>query len=779
VDAALLAADQGNASSRDRGVDLAQFLSGILPPLYLDAIEYGSDSVLVDGLACAGQIGRTMQRARLPASLYGVVLFAASCFVGIPAAFASDEREPVTLTAAHAAATVDPGTGRVTSILLNGVEEMATPHSAGSETPYGYLEVVDVRDHRTYNPLTAESKISDWKRTGHGDTQELSFCQQYNDAPFRISHTLRQTPAGLRWQASLRLLPDQDQNRSLVVSWVLPLPSGWKIWGPNNLDAHTTDGVTPYRYVYAHTDPGPAATILPLAGVWGKKGAAAVFSPPDVRKCQIIFEVQTQGLIDAATGVRRRVEDLQSLRVAHHMIGLRPGKDLTLAVCIAGTRPDWRSVLGHYVMTYPELFEPIPQTRQWEGMYGVTTPGAWTQGDRMKRRTRALLTSAHATCVELHGHFLEYGHFIEQDLIDHPDKEFTCRPHPSGPLSCAGNRGVMDEMLKAGIGPFVYFYNVHSLPDTIDKRYPGEMLLDEQGKPLLQWYTEPAVVAQPGSAFGRNLMDQLRLLIKAYPQAPGFFVDNYSIQKVGFNHDDGVTMVHNQPCYDLNRNHQDIGTRCFDIAHQAGKIMMVNKLATIESARGADMVLLEGVDPTIMAIHAFACVNRPFFPLGWKDADQKHAVERGLQQLLIWGGTPGAEYAANDPDCMEAYRPLTDTMIGKRWVFDADPLALPAGYQGQIFRIDPHAPQAGDVVVTIVDQTKSWKDAKPVEGLKVTVRLPEAEQLSKITFLAVEHSAAEPIICHFTREGQAIEVELPPVGAAGVLRLSRQAPLPG
>jgi hypothetical protein len=714
-----------------------------------------------------------MQRIWYSAWVCGLLTVGILVGAARPAHADEEEARAVTLAAAGAAVTVDPATGNVVSVLLDGKAELAEPHPAGSEKPYGYLEVVDQLDHRTYNPLTARSTITEWKVTGEGQARRLSFAQQFEKAPFRIVHTFRSTPAGLRWEAALRLGEDQTANRSVQVNWVLPVPRLWDFWGPNSLDAHKTDGITPYRYIYGHTDPGPMATIIPLVGVWGEKGGAAVFSPPDVRKSQIIFEIHTQGLADVGTGVFRHVEDMQSLRVAHHMVGLRPGKDLSLAVCIAGCRPDWRGVLGHYVSNYPELFEPIAETRQHEGMYGITTPRGWLSS--RGRQASSSLKAAGATCLEVHSHFLEYGYYISREFIDNPETMFECRPHPrNGPNSYAQDRRVFQEMMKMGIGPFAYFYNVHSLPDTIAKRYPGEMMLDEQGKPEIQWEKEPAVVAQPDSAFGRNLLEQIRLLIEAYPEVPGFFVDNYGIQKIDFGHDDGVTMVHNRPCYDLNRNHQDIGTRCFEIAHKARKVMMVNKLATIESAKGVDMVLVEGADVVSMRVHALACPTRAFFPLLWQHPDKAHWSERCLQCVLVWGGTPDTELM-RDAATVKAYRPLTDAMIGKRWVFDADPVTLPAGYNGQIFRIDAQARHAGDVVVTVVDEAKSWKDEKFVEDLDVIVRLPEAGQLGKVTWLGVEKSGEGPQECEFTRDGEAIKVNLPPVGAAGVLRLSRSA----
>lgn len=740
-----------------------------------------------------------MQQVRMALWVLCVTVAMALLAIEVRAA----EQKQYAVSAAGAGVTVDPASGVVRSVVLNGQQEMARPHPAGSEQPFGWVQVTDLYAGRTYSPTAADCQyrtLSHDRIERDGGTEVMT-TQQYEGAPFFIEQTFRQTPAGVRWEARLQSHPEMKENRSVVVTWVLPLPQGWKFWGPSNLDVHTTNGVSPFRYLYGHTDSSPMCTVIPLVGVWSKEAGAAIFSPPDIRKSQIVFEVHTQGLPDVGTGVFRHVEDLQSLRVSYHQVGLRPGKDLTFAITLAGTRPDWRGVLGHYVSSYPELFEPIPQTRQWEGMYGITTPRGWlglprrgetaaqtqpaaetqgaaTQSSGRPRRQRGRpgrasenLVNARATCVEVHCHFLEYGYFINQEFIDNPDKEFECVAHPNnGPNSYNQNRRVFREMMDNGVGPFVYFYNVHSLPATIKKRYPGEMMLDERGRPAIQWHTEPAVVAQPDSAFGRNLLDQIRLLVKAYPEVPGFFVDNYAIQKIDFAHDDGVTMVHNKPCYDLNRNHQDIGTRCFEIAHQAGKVMMVNKLATIESARGADMVLVEGADPHAMMTTALACVSRPFFPL-IIDRRGEDWAERMLKLLLVWGGTPGTELMLQ-AETTQAYRPLTDCLIGKRWVFDADPLTLPAGYQGQIFRIDPAAPHAGDVVVTVVNPARSWQDRVRVEDLTVTVRLPEAEQLTTVTWLPVEKSQDPAQTCEFTRDGQAIIVKLPPVGAAGVLRLS-------
>ena len=145
-----------------------------------------------------------------------------------------------------------------------------------------------------------------------------------------------------------------------------------------------------------------------------------------------------------------------------------------------------------------------------------------------------------------------------------------------------------------------------------------------------------------------------------------------------------------------------------------------------------------------------------------------------MQHLLIWGGTPAATLARRRGwDTIAVYRPLTDAMVGKRWVFDADPLRLPSGYQGQIFRIDKHAPRGGDVVVSVVNLDRSWRDKQFTEGLSVTVSLPEADQFKRATWLGVEKSREPPQPCEIERAGRKLLLRLPPVGAAGILRLSR------
>jgi len=709
-----------------------------------------------------------------------------------------------TLEAADAVIAVSSRTGCVSSLRLGKGRSAMTRRS-----PAGYLEVADLSSRgprgrkgcsppaeaRTYDPLGAKFTLSDWKETSARGKKALSFVQQYEGAPFEIRQTFRQTPAGVRWEASIRLLPGQESNRSVRVTWVLPIPRGWAFWAPQDTEVRRNDGMTPQRYVYGHISFRPYGTMIPLVGTWplprrggggsrrsrGSQAGLVAFSPPDVQKPYISFDLDTQSAPASVRGISHEFADVPHLRVAHHLVGLRPGKDLRLAVCLAGVQPHWRCALGHYVRSYPELFEPIPATRKVEGMYGITTPTRLAQGQLEQFK------AAGVTFVEVHGHFPEYSVYITPEAMKDPQLTWRCRPHLGKQLSLADNRQWITKLNQAGIAPFMYWYNCHADPKTIRKLWPDELMRDEAGRVLIKYRKEPALHGTPESPYGKHLIEQMELLLKAYPRTAGFFVDNYAIEMLDFAHDDGVTMVHDRPAYDLNQNHIRIGPICFEKAHKAGKIIMVNKISTIESLRGADMVLAETRGVASVRKHALACVYRPLFPLKMELPEGPHGAERGLQHLLLTGCTPDEALYREDPETMRAYRPLTDAMIGKRWVLEFDPLDVPAGLEGQIFRIDKHAPHGGDVVVVLVDLTASWKDGAPekqaaetakqarrAEALSVTVRLADASAYKKATWLAVEDSHGRPRPCKMTRRaGGAITIKLPPVGAAGILRLGR------
>jgi len=243
-----------------------------------------------------------------------------------------------TLKAANASIVVNSRTGCITRLGVGGVE---VPAPAGG--PAALLEVADLRDDCVYDPLSARFTISGWKTGRAGGSRTLRFAQRYTGAPFRLLQSFTETPAGIRWEASLRLLPGEHQNRSLRVTWVLPAPIGWTFWSPQDTSVRINDGVTPQRYVYGHISFRPYGTMIPLVATWDaglrrrrqpapprRRAALVAFSPPDVQKTYISFDLHTQAAPAPVRGIDHGPADLPQLRIVHHLVGLRPGKELRL-----------------------------------------------------------------------------------------------------------------------------------------------------------------------------------------------------------------------------------------------------------------------------------------------------------------------------------------------------------------------------------------------------------------------------------------------------------------
>ena len=75
-------------------------------------------------------------------------------------------------------------------------------------------------------------------------------------------------------------------------------------------------------------------------------------------------------------------------------------------------------------------------------------------------------------------------------------------------------------------------------------------------------------------------------------------------------------------------------------------------------------------------------------------------------------------------------------------------------------------------MVTVVRAEVSWRDGSFREGLSVTVRLADAGSLTRAEWLSVERSAEPAVAVGMKRRGEAIQIELSPLGSAGVLKLS-------
>jgi hypothetical protein len=315
---------------------------------------------------------------------------------------------------------------------------------------------------------------------------------------------------------------------------------------------------------------------------------------------------------------------------------------------------------------------------------------------------------------------------------------------------------------------------MHCDETIIQKRkLQPDVARNEDGQIARAYHEQPVMFFSPDSPFGRQQLDQMDRMIKAYPEIMGIALDNWNYAGIDFGHDDGVTMVNSKPAANINFSQQRMIGAIADKMHRSGRMVCTNKGRTIESFRGVDFVLTEAVGAETYATFAYMNVFRTVAPAEYRAGDDAQYAEYVIKYLLIWNGQLSSMECQVNPAQARAYQPLIALLRNGRWIFEPDPLTLPAETKGQIFRIDPRSPFNPDsVVVTVVRPDVSWRDGDTKSGLHVAIRLKDMDRFKRAEWLGVEDSGQPPVACPLRHEQGRMVVDLPPVGSAGVLKLS-------
>lgn len=701
----------------------------------------------------------------------------ASGRVGGPVAVEVD-RKTVRLQGGGLRCALEKATGRIIGLEHAGAGDAFVDRRLG---PAG-LEVFDELERKWYSDLQTPATIGDLLV----NSREVSFIKQFEAAPFVLRCTWRASGDGVRLYVEASLHDGQPQ-RSIRISVVLPASKGLMSWAPS-WPAPSDVVKDPVRYCYLADEKGKARTGIPLLTLLhpGKAGLSLCI-PLEVPKVQLNMgvepldptpwyvperiprlnagaEVDTVTPPDNVDIGRKRV-----IRFTEKHVGLRPGKTLPFAMWFFGHEPDWRPALGRVVETYRDYFEPHPAFAAFAG---------GTYGANPNRVAPAMLEESRPFAYTknwFHAHFEFHGEFLTDEACTDPDYRWVCEPYPKEftDLGVERVRDGVRRLREIGNATFIYGFNMHCDETIIEKRcLQADMARNESGEIARAYHEQPVMYFSPDSPFGRHQLAQMDRLMAVYPEIAGIALDNWNYAGIDFGHDDGITMVNNRPAANLNFTQQRMIPAIAAKMHSTGRFVFTNKGRTIESFRGVDTVLTEAHGDRTYGTFAYMNLHRCVTPCEYKSREDAKYAEYVLKYVLVWGGQPSHFEAQSDPEQSLAYKPLYDCIRNQRWVFTPDPLTLPAGCEGQIFRIDERSPwNAGTVAVTVVRKNVSWRDGKFVKNQKVKIRLPDVDRFKTARWLGVESSAAGPVKCKITRKKGEITVTLPAVGAAGVVQL--------
>lgn len=673
---------------------------------------------------------------------------------------------------------LDRRTGRIVEL----IDERAGDAFVSGRTRPGGLEVFDELERKLYSDLHSPSTVDEVK-AGDG---RVEFVKRFEGAPFALRCRWRADAAGLCLDLEARLLGEAAM-RSVRLSLVLPVTGGLVSWAPSYPPASDV-ATRPVRYCYLADERGKARTGIPMLTLYHPAaGGLSMVVPFETPKVQLnmgveppdptpwyvtehVPRINAGAEVDTITPPEPAALGAEPVvRFTEKHVGLRPGKPLPLSMWLFAHEPSWRAGLGRVVERYAEHFRPHPDALRFGAGAGANP--AIVDEQSIQRAREFGVTHAW-----FHGHFEFHGEFLTDEALADPAYRWECEPYPDW-LNGLGVEQIRDQIRRlaaAGVGTFLYGFNMHCDPTIVEKRsLHADVARNEDSEIARAYHDQPVMFFSPESPFGRQLLDQMERMIATYPQIVGLALDNWNYAGIDFGHDDGITMVNSKPAASINFSQQRMIGAIAERMHDSGRFVYTNKGRTIESMRGVDCVLTESRGPEAYATFAFMNLMRTIVADDYGVEEDPACAEEVLKYSLVWGGQMGGKERQADLEQARAYRPLSALIRNRRWIFQPDPLDLPAGVEGQIFRIDERSPvNPGAVVVTVVRPDVGWREAVPSDELSVVVRVPQGAGLSRAEWLTVERSGQGPVDCPLSRDGQAVRVALPCLGAAGVLKLT-------
>lgn len=689
-----------------------------------------------------------------------------------------NDPQTITLTAGPLTCRLDRDGGRIVELRHEGDGVAFVDESTGP----GGLEVYDERDRQWYTDLHTPSAAE----SPAVDAEGVRFAKRFEAAPFSLACRWRANGDGLHLDVEASLLPGQEP-RSVRIGLVLPATEHLVAWAPSYPPPTPVSG-SDVRYCYLADERGRARTGIPMLTVYHPGGGGlSLVMPFETPKVQLNlgpeprdprpwYKPETVPRITAGVEVDNvtppEARDLGPdpvVRFTEKQVGLGEGRPLPFALWLIGHEPDWRPGLGAVTRRYADYFEPHPDALQWAGPSISANPELNTD------EHFGLARRFDVTRCWFHGHFEFHGEFLTDEAVADSDYRWLCEPYPDRfrDLSVEGIRGQIRRLRQAGVGTFLYGFNMHCDETVIEKRsLAADVCHLEDGSIGRAYHDQPVMFFDPDSPFGRQQLEQAERLMRTYPEIVGLALDNWNYAGIDFGHDDGVAMVNHRRAANVNRSQQRFVRALAEKVHAAGKLLCTNKGRTIESMRGIDLVLTEARGEKAYATFAFMNVFRTVSPSEYQAGEDPAYAEEVLKYELVWGGQMGSFERKADLAQARAYHPLILLLRNRRWIFEPDPLTLPDGVTGQIFRIDPRSRWNADaVVVTLVRPEVSWRDNRPAPAGPVKIRVAGAERFASAEWLNVETSADGPEQLPLHRRGGELTVDAPPLGAAATLKL--------
>jgi len=660
--------------------------------------------------------------------------------------------------------------GRVTSILeqSSGYDLLRPWPGIDRSSGFG-IEIYDELEQTACCDLRDSVQVRDFVEEENSVSFQKLLC--------RAGYSLRQQVWGdrdgvyLSFQASL---PDKlAPLRSVRFSYLIPLQKDCYFWVPNGGEPLLLDGKTGAKFVYGPGAEKGAGISIPLASIWKPGGPAYSLAVPlENRNVRVSFTVEPLRLPE---GVFPSPAECDWLRITFDLVGMGKGRNLETGLWIYSHQDDWRSSLRIFAEKYSDYFQPVRRVSSAEGFLSRIGPAGCTNS------ALAGLQRREVKLVKIDWNYYRSGQWIPSQALRFDDFTWDSNTLPQHrDVSVRLVRSCIENLVQYKLRTVLYSaFNSYCLQEIASERFADDIALDEQDRPMACAENGVLMHASSDSPFGREMIEQQRRMIDLYPQAEGFFFDDWGVAGIDFAHDDNLTVIHNRAAYSLSANRSGVGRLLVDMVNQQKKLAFAAPPLSIADCRGIDVLCLGGRDLENLGRIAFMGLVRPIVAdLGPEIELSVERTEEILKEELLWGVIPSERELSFDSQLARAYRPLFLNLKGREWLLEPHALTLPQGLKGQVFLIPPESRgNDRDVVVCMIRPLLRLADDVQRAGERVRLGLPDAEEYVRATLTPASRNPW-PIPLRIKRRGEGKEQELvldlPPFGPAALLRLSRR-----
>lgn len=570
--------------------------------------------------------------------------------------------------------------------------------------------------------------------------------KQYNGAPWECIEHFQFSPDEVRWDSQI-VMP-KGEFRSCAISFAIPWPKDpkslgrMKLWAPKcgmPIDMNRL----PNTFL-EHGDICGGINFPSVAVYWPSKDAGLLMTVP--------FDFQTPRPGFNA-GMRTR-----ELEAVFDWLALHPNHSAESSLIFRAIGGDWRPAFRWIVGRFPEFFKP--RCTSISNLWGGTVAG----NPILSKEEARACSQLDLAWYEIHRHFYAYGNYHPEGLDEWQSGETVAHDEyvKLDTVSVDAIRQTIQTLHNVNAAAMMYI-QVNGDGDTekLPKECIDEKVIDAHGQTISCWQGTIALNSDDHNAFGKDITRQIDGMVDRYPDMDGVFLDQACYNFQDYAHDDGITAIDNRPCYMTGFAYLPHLEHLSRLLHPH-KSIIANGPHSIGIMQYVDGFILEAQDWLAEQLQYYA-VYKPMFFLSSRTKNTRETIERMFQQCLIFAGG-FTSYAHFQPfkDLYDLYVPLIRKLYNRTWIFDANPLMLPNGFRGNIYRSPSR-----NLLIPVV-RTMSTSHGESADLASIHVRTEDISHTLKVLMHSLGGSRnAVP----YRRENNSLTVEIPLTTVAAIIEI--------